>query len=93
MLKNCPLGNKNSHSCWTCFFVRRDGRRGHPDYTESVSEPAAERLCHLTLTNAEVSVIYKALIHLQYNSDPEITDEQFELASQIMNKIAEDIEL
>lgn len=91
MLKNCPLGKKDSHSCYGCIWKNRE-QCGHPSYTEFVSEPAAERLCHLTLTNAEVSVIYKALIHLQYNSDPEITDEQFELASQIMNKIAEDIE-
>ena len=90
MLQNCPLGRKDTHACYWCAW-KDDTQCGHPDYAEPVNQPA-ERLCHLTLTNAEVSVIFKALIHFQYNSDPEITDEQFELASQIMNKIAEDIE-
>ena len=91
MLKNCPLGKKDSHSCWACFFVRRDGRCGHSDYTESVSEPAAEQLYHLKFTETETSILLQALSYFMwYNQN--ITMEKFEIAERALNKIAEVIE-
>ena len=89
MLQNCPLGRKDIHACYWCMWSSEQLRCEHPNYTVPKSQPAAERLCHLTLTHAEASVVFKSLIRFQYDEDPTITDEQFELAQQVINKIAE----
>lgn len=88
--KNCPLGKKDSHSCYWCAW-KDEERCGHPNYTESVSEPAAEQLYHLKLTEEETSILLQALDYFMWNNQ-NITDEQFEIAERAQNKLAEVIE-
>lgn len=88
--KNCPFGKKDSHSCYWCAW--RDGERcGHPDYTEPVNEPAAEQLYNLELTEEEIAILLRSLTHFMYYNSL-ITSENFKIAEQIKNKIAEVIE-
>lgn len=88
--KNCPFGKKDSHSCYWCAW--RDGDRcGHPDYIEPMSEPAAEQLYHLKLTEEETSILLQALDYFTCNNQ-NLTMDKFEIVERAQNKIAEVIE-
>ena len=94
MPKDCPIGRKGSHDCWECIFSEREDYQyfcGHPDYDKSQDFVPKPSQFHIQFTEEEISVLMMALNHYKYNN-PLITDEKWEIADRIQDKLAEAIE-